>query len=322
MAWNDVLGQELAKRVFKEHLASARVPNAYLLAGPEGIGKRRLALEMAKALVCERRGVEPCGECRACGQADRVTHPDVHLIGAQEGSGLIRIEEIRHVVGRLALKPYSAPFQVAVIKGADRLTEEAANSLLKSLEEPGASAKFLLTTARPQHCLPTILSRCQMIRCQGLASALIAQALVESKAVDAQAAGVISRLSGGSVSRATDLAARWAQHRQFLDRLAEGQAEAWLSQPLPESRQDVAQLIDGMVGWLRDVAVAAADAGEAVHAGYEAPLAETARRVDLDRCLETAFELVILRESIEQFVNPKLVASLAREKWLALTVDA
>ena len=319
MAWNEILGHDLIKLMWQAHLAQERVPNAYLLAGPQGVGKRRLALEMAKALNCTSDAARPCDICPTCLKIGKQTHPDVHVLVPSGASQQIRIEDIRHVIGRINLRPYSARKQIVVIDGAERLTEEAANSLLKSLEEPSASTHFLLVTAHLAHCLPTIRSRCQIIRCEPLSRDLVQQILVQGRGCEPEMAAVIARLCGGSVSRAIELAEQWAAYQHLLEQFSDPSPSRWIGTAMPETRQDVAHLLDGMVGWLRDLAVTAvADPQWVTHASQQRSLAAQAADLDIDRCIETAFELLALRDSIEQFVSPRLIASLAREQWLSL----
>lgn len=318
MSWDDIIGQDVAKRQLQTHLASGRVANGYLLAGPDGVGKRRLALEMAKSLNCTAEGIQPCDACRTCTQIVKGIHPDVHVLSPGGASEQIRIDAIRHLLGRLALAPFNAHFQVAVIEGAERLTEEAANSVLKALEEPSIHSRFLLTTARLSDCLPTIVSRCQLIRCQPLPAELITKLVASQQPAVGTSAAAVARLSGGSASQALALAGRWESSQQLHARFASEQPADWVTQPLPESRQEVAQLLDGMMHWLRDVAVAASSVAPVHHAAQERAIRRQAQVVDLDRCLQTVVELVALRDSLEQFVSPRLVATLAREKWLEL----
>ena len=319
MAWDDILGHEFAKRLFQTHLASGQVPSAYLLAGPEGVGKRRLAFEMAKALNCAASGSRPCEACPPCIQIGRGTHPDTHAIIPGGASDHIRIDEVRRLISRIALRPYSASVQVAVIDGAERLTEEAANSLLKALEEPPLHTRFLLLTSRLSQCLPTIISRCQLIRCEALPAEAVRRILIEGQGCDPQIAEAIARLSQGSASCAIDLAGRWTEYQTILARFASEGSAPWLEQSLPETREDVMQLLDGMMGWLRDLAVAAtANPAWVAHALHESSLRHQAEAIDVDRCLAIAFELITLRESMDQFVSPRLVAALAREKWISL----
>ena len=269
MSWSEILGQDLAKRTLSAHLAAGTTAGAYLFAGPEGVGKRRLALELAEALNCTSDGSRPCDTCLTCQHIAKGNHPDVHRVAPGGASNQIKMDDIRHVLERIALRPYSARVQVAILEGAHRLTEEAANSLLKSLEEPTATTCFVLTTEQLSDCLLTIVSRCQVIRCHPLPSEAVQQA-----------------------------------YERLLNQLADPEPGRWIQMPLPESRQDVAQLLDVMTVRLKDLAAAAA--GDASRYG------------EADRYVETAFELAVLRESLEQFVSPKLVAALAREHWLNL----
>ncbi|MDP3703196.1 MAG: DNA polymerase III subunit delta' [Candidatus Omnitrophota bacterium] len=318
MSWNDILGQEPAKRTLSAHLAAGTIAGAYLFAGPEGVGKRRLALELAKALNCASDGVRPCDVCATCQQIGKGIHPDLHRVAPSGASHQIKIGDERHVLGRIAQRPYSARVQIAILEHVEQLTEEAANSLLKSLEEPTATTCFLLTTEQLSDCLLTIVSRCQVIRCHPLSVQTLAQYLVSAHGCEPKLAAAVAPLSRGSAARAIELAGRWTSYQALLDRLADPASNAWL-EPLPESRQDVVQLLDGMTAWLRDLAVtASADASQVAHQSQAPALRAQAQYVETDRCLETAFELAALRGSLEQFVSPRLVAALAREKWLTL----
>ena len=319
MAWADVLGHELAKRIFQSHLSTGRVANAYLLSGPEGIGKCRLAVEMAKALNCLGTEPRPCDTCSVCRAIARRAHPDIHHLMPEGASDEIRIDAVRSLIGRVALRPFNAQRQVAIVDRVERLTEEAANSVLKVLEEPPGSATFLLMTAQLPRCLPTITSRCQLIRCHPLSAEALQQILMQVAKCEESQAQAIARVSAGSAAAAIALAERWQPAQELRARLAQAAPEAWMEYPLPETRQEVGEWIDGMLSWLRDLTmVAAGGASHVVHVGSGEALRTQACRVEVDRCLETAFEWLRLRESLDQFANPRLVATLARETWLNL----
>src|SRR3989338_559843 len=221
MSWSEILGQDLAKRTLSAHLAAGTTAGAYLFAGPEGGGKRRLALELAKALNCTSDGSRPCDTCLTCQHIAKGNHPDVHRVAPGGASNQIKIDDIRHVLERIALRPYSARVQVAILEGAHRLTEEAANSLLKSLEEPTATTCFVLTTEQLSDCLLTIVSRCQVVRCHPLSAQTLAQHLVNAQGCEPKRAAVIASLSHGSMARAVELAGRWTAYQALLDRLAD-----------------------------------------------------------------------------------------------------
>ena len=303
MAWTDILGHDSAKQLLQANLADGTVAHAYLLAGPDGVGKRQLALEMVRTLMGPARGS---------------VQPDLHLIAPSGASNQIKIEDIRTLLGRVALRPFNAAFQVAFIDGVDRLTDEAANSLLKALEEPSKYTKFLLITSRLSFCLPTIVSRCQLVQCSALSPEVITRLLMERHACDASVAESVSRLACGSLSRAADLAGRWTAYQRLCERLADAHPTTWLEQPLPESREAVAQLLEAMIAWLRDVSVAAVDRARIAHAAHAAALSRQAASIDIEHCADTALALHALRESLDQFISPRLVASLAREHWFGL----
>ncbi len=307
MSWDDVKDQHLAKRLFQAHLASGVPGQAYLLAGPDGVGKRSLALEMAKAINCLEQKTEACGACRQCRQITAGNHPDLHMVSGSGASQTIKIDDIRHILGRVSLRPFNARAQVVIVDGAERLTEEAANSLLKTLEEPSASTRFLLLTANPAACLPTVRSRCQLIYCRPLSPEVLEQIIREQAPKAAGQAGVIALAAHGSAAKALDLAGRWDEVEALRARL-DAPTREWLRQPMPETREGISELLEVMITRLRERAAEAAQAGE-----REAP----------QRRVEAAERLLALRESLDQFVSPRLVATMARETWLnASLVDS
>ena len=166
MLCSEVRGQDMARGYFRGAIRGGRLSHAYLLAGPEGVGKRRFADGLTAALLCRGRSSGaiadegPCLECRACRLLGSPNHPAVSVIEPEEGKS-IEIDTIREAVASLALKGW--PRRVIILDGADRLTLPAANALLKTLEEPPPGVVFLLVTSRPSHLLATIHSRCHRV---------------------------------------------------------------------------------------------------------------------------------------------------------------
>ena len=214
----DIPGQARAKAYMAGALARG-AGHAYLLVGPEGLGKRRFALELGAHLVAA------CGGCGACDECDRLArgiHPDLVVI-EREGE-FIRIEQIAELIADLALKPFSVGHRVWVVVEPERLNVEAANTFLKSLEEPPAEVHFILVSDAPARVLPTILSRCQVVEFQPVADDDLAAFLISHDGLDAERATVLARLAHGSLERALRLASddRGAQHRQRYLRLSAG----------------------------------------------------------------------------------------------------
>jgi DNA polymerase-3 subunit delta' len=197
VSFASVLGQAPAVETLEHALRSGRVHHAYRFEGPEGVGKERAALELAAHLVCPEPGLEPCPDCLRrvttfSGGPPRVPlHPDVVLVerglyqgllGASETTG-ISVEQIRRVVlGRMGFPPHEGRALVFIVRDADQLTQQAANALLKTLEEPGASTYFVLLTARPKRLLDTVLSRTLPVRFGPLSDEVLAEILTRSGA--------------------------------------------------------------------------------------------------------------------------------------------
>lgn len=241
--WQQVIGQERVVEALQRTIARDRVAHAYLFYGPDGVGKRAVALAMAQALLCEQ--VVPCGACTACRKVQRMLHPDVHVLMAQPTDA--RTDDVAARLQRLAEEPYAAidfvrrsslddpsktsnkqafysvarmneevrrtmsfkpvegRYKIAILTDADLLRTEAANAFLKLLEEPAPQTVFILTTSRPDRLLPTIISRCQRLRFDLLMAEEIAQALIDRKGMAPEQAQMLARMADGSYSRALDL---------------------------------------------------------------------------------------------------------------------
>lgn len=151
--------QPLATRYFQRVFASERLSHAYLFWGPRGTGKSRFALEVAKALHCERG--QPCGDCSVCRGVDHGNDPSVHVFGPDEDKMVIGIDTVRTLCKRVQLK--SAKTHIVILKQAELLGEPAANALLKTLEEPPPGAVLILTAQSTGSLLSTLVSRCHRI---------------------------------------------------------------------------------------------------------------------------------------------------------------
>lgn len=147
---------------FRRLLVGGRMGHAYLFVGPKEAGKTQTALAVAQLVNCESHGTQPCGECAACQKVASGNHPDVMVLEPQEGS--IKIDQIRFLLGRLQLKAFEANTKVCIIRHGETMTLEAANSFLKTLEEPCPHTLLILTTSVPEANLDTIRSRCHIVK--------------------------------------------------------------------------------------------------------------------------------------------------------------
>jgi DNA polymerase-3 subunit delta' len=205
MSFGDIYGHEKKIEILQKTLAQKRTGHAYLFSGIPAIGKRTLALEFIKAINCGKAEspVDSCGECASCRKIKREIHPDVFFV--QPEGQFIRIASIRQIQERTKCKPLEARRRAFLIDDADKMNEEAANALLKMLEEPSLVNILILVTARPYFMPQTIISRCQHIRFNPLNAETVTRFLNEKMGMDYQKAILLAALSGGSIGNALDL---------------------------------------------------------------------------------------------------------------------
>ena len=161
LSFKDIIGQDLIKKHFITAIATGNVSHAYILSGEEGMGKRTLAEAFALSLMCQdRHGGEPCGQCHACKQVLSGNHPDVIYV-THEKPASIGVDDVRRQINdTVSIKPYSGGYKLYIVDEAQKMTVQAQNALLKTIEEPPAYVVILLLTSNEEIFLPTILSRC------------------------------------------------------------------------------------------------------------------------------------------------------------------
>ncbi|MFI5359049.1 MAG: DNA polymerase III subunit delta' [Halanaerobiales bacterium] len=204
MSFTKLTGQETAVRLLKDDLDSGRIHHAYLFTGIKGVGKRTLALDFARALFCQRQDGEACGTCLSCRKIEHSNHPDLSIINITEGDS-IKIEQIRELQRGLAFRPYEGKWKLYIIEDADRMTPEAANSLLKTLEEPPHYGVIILLAREAETLLPTIVSRCHLIQLNPLSVENIEKILLEAGYEDSEKIKLAAALAGGSPGEAKRL---------------------------------------------------------------------------------------------------------------------
>jgi len=216
-----IVGHERAVRLLQNSIDVNRVSHAYLLSGPRQVGKSTLARELARALNCLQPD-RPCGRCRSCRKVDGGVHPDVQIIDLEEGTRNISIDAIRGLQNGVALRPFEGRVKVYIIEEVERLSEPAANSLLKTLEEPPASVVLILTTVDATMLLPTLVSRCQQIELRPLSEAAIERGLREMHGVAPDRARLVAALARGRMGWAVQAASSPTlldKRKELLDRL-------------------------------------------------------------------------------------------------------
>ena len=202
ISWQNILGHEKPIARLRTLLAENRLPHALLFAGPDGVGKLRVAQALAAAILCENAGERPCGRCPQCRALQQDTHPDYYELHP-EGKAIktIKIDAIRQVQTEAARLPLLAKKRVIVIDDAESMNEAAENSLLKTLEEPTGAVHFILVTRAKSSLLDTILSRCMHVGFGSIPETELARALVQRGIPEGTAASWPRCRMAGSAER-------------------------------------------------------------------------------------------------------------------------
>jgi DNA polymerase-3 subunit delta' len=334
MSFRAVVGHGRMVTLLAKAVARETLPPSLLLAGPPGVGKRRVAMAVASVLNCtqpvsgelER---DACGECASCRRIARGVHPDVIVVEPGE-NGSIKIEPVRDVIERSGYRPFEGRRRVVVFDEADALVPPAQNALLKTLEEPPSASVFLLVSSLPDALLPTVRSRCPRLRFAPLSTADVASALVrdhEFAAADARAA---AEASDGSIGRAlavhaSDLVAARdaaaallraaARPGEPARRLEAAKALAPPKGSPAGEREHVGACLRAAASLIRDVGLLAsnADARALANADLEGDLQALARAYDGKRAARAYDAVDRALAALDRNASPKVVAD-----WLVL----
>jgi DNA polymerase-3 subunit delta' len=306
-------------RYLKNAIENDRLHHSLLFEGPEGVGKMEMALETAKALNCS--GPDRFGRCscRSCEQISRMVFSDVKVVEAEPEKKVIQVEAVRRVIREMSFAPYEGKKRVYIIKDADKMNPESANTLLKSLEEPPPHVQFILVTAHPYVLLPTIRSRCQRVTFQTLGPGQMTGLLPPSEGEEQRR--LRSMLSGGSLNRAMEMdLARYEAKREMAlkllaifavrgpDRLDPSLLTA------PDTWLDLARDLEELLGvfflLLRDILVlaSAGDRDHLVNRDLEADLLRFAERLPPPQTLQAMREVTQLLDHLRRLNLNKRVA--------------
>ncbi|MBQ8798420.1 MAG: DNA polymerase III subunit delta' [Lachnospiraceae bacterium] len=258
--FKQIIGHEQIIQHMQNAIRQKKISHAYLLCGESGSGKRLVAEAFAKAVLCEEGGIEACGKCKSCKQAESGNHPDIRVVVREKAT--LGVKEIREqVTADVQIKPYSSEYKIYLIDEAEKMTEEAQNALLKTIEEPPEYAVFLLMVDRQELLLSTVLSRCVLLPFYPVATGKIKQFLMEEKGVPDYLAESAAAFSGGLVGRAvqyTESEAFTEQREEvlhlvkYVDQMT--MAEVMENVKLFASKKDAAtEYLDMILLWYRDV---------------------------------------------------------------------
>ena len=323
MKKNEIIGHEQIIEHISTAVRTGKVSHAYLFHGEKGSGKHFLSHYFAKLLQCEHRDKDqPCCACKSCLQAESGNHPDIVTITHEKAS--VGVDEIREQLNAdIAIKPYSSPYKIYLIPDADKMTEQAQNALLKTIEEPPAYGVVMLLADNINRMLPTIRSRCIALPVKGVEAAKLRQYLIEEYQVDPDRAQMAADFSGGNIGRAERyaLSEEFAEVKDSIIRFLRKMDETELHEMMETVKQmtqmklQIRDCIELMMLWFRDILVLKAtgdpnrlvykdeyhvissQAEDRDYASIEAALEamdQTKRRLEANVNFETAVELMLL----------------------------
>ena len=334
-----VIGQDRILSLLDYSLKTNTIAHAYLLVGPRHVGKRTLAFNLAQALNCD--GPElPCGQCRSCQRILEGKHADVISISMNskiesavtsnslEHKTEIGIKDMLELQRMANLPPYEGKYKVFIIDDAEYLSTEAANSLLKILEEPPQRIAWLLLASEEERLLPTIISRCQRLELKPVPSERVQEILISSYDVDANKAKLLTQLCHGRLGWALSALAnddileqRSQRIVKLFSLLPAGLEQRFayaqeLASQLSQNRRAGAEIIEIWLDWWRDLMLIKGGCREAIiNVDYERTLEEQARELSLSEIEGFLANLCLLQEEISKNVNPRLAL-----EWLMLNL--
>ena len=324
MQW-DLLGHEWAIHLLSEDIARQNVRHAYLLSGPQGVGRRSLAIRLAQALNCPQAtaGRAPCLRGSTCQRLERMQHPDLFVVKTEQRGGQLKVDQVRELQHSLSLAPYEARYRVALLLNFENANQSAANALLKTLEEPNPQVVLVLTAVSPEQLPATIVSRCEVLRLRPAPLEQVQSWLQERWQLEAAPARLLAHISGGRPGYARQLAQnpelmqqrqRWLDDHQRL--LRADRLERFLYAEALTHDKDKEPMLEMLPVWIslwRDVLLQAS--------GAAIPLANIDRADEINQLagrfnLKIAHTMIAMLEHIQELLLANSNARLAAEVML------
>lgn len=259
--FQNIIGHSNVIEFLQKSIEKNKVSHAYVIEGPEGAGKLRIAKAFAATLQCEKGGIDICGECHSCKQSLSANHPDIKYLEREKLSS-IGVDEIRQQINEdMMIKPYNGKYKIYIIEDAHLMTTQAQNALLKTIEEPAEYVVFMLLTNNKDALLPTVISRCVMLNLRPVNSRLIREYLIEKFGISEYNANVCAAFSQGNVGKAERLASsdRFNKIKDEAVHLLKYIPEMEIYEIIREIKHitefkvDIEEYLDILVVWYRDI---------------------------------------------------------------------
>jgi DNA polymerase III subunit delta' len=315
--WN-ILGHKWAVDLLRGQLNNNRIRHAYLITGPQGVGRRTLALRLAQAINCPEppeAGV-PCGICRACRLLEKMQHPDLAVIQAEKVGGNLKVDQIRELHRTLSLTPYETRYRIALLLRFEEANPSAANALLKTLEEPPPQVVIILTAQDSESLLPTIVSRCETLRLRPLSIPKVTAGLENQYKIPSEEAQLLAHISGGRPGYALHrhqnpqvMAGRKNSLTDLLKLLSASRVERFsYAETLAKDKSLLENILQVWASFWRDVMLISAGASPPItHLDLKAEIEILAGKLDLTKTSEMVNLLENSQRQLKRYVNTRLI---------------
>ena len=318
--FRDIIGQEQIKSHFTNALSTGKVSHAYIISGEKSSGKEFVARVFSMALQCERGETEPCQECHSCRQALSDNHPDIIRV-FHEKPNTISVDDIRRQVNNdVAIKPYSSAHKIYIINEAEKMTVQAQNALLKTLEEPPSYAVIILLVSSLNTLLPTILSRCVVLNMKPVPDELVRKYLMEQLQVPDYKAEVCVAFARGNIGKAKALASSEdfeivkAEALSLLKYIQDLELSEMIAaiKKITEYKLEISDYLDIIAIWYRDVLLfkATNDINHLVFREEIQAIRKTAQRSSYEGIEEVIRALDTAKKRLDANVNFELTMEL------------
>ncbi|WP_180270835.1 DNA polymerase III subunit delta' [Sporanaerobium hydrogeniformans] len=326
-AFQHIRGNEDVKAYFTKVIKKNKLSHSYIFEGPYGVGKNTFALALAKYILCEaKEGNKPCNSCKSCYMTHAGTHPD--LISIEKDTKVTKIETIRNnMVKEMDIKPYQSDYKVVIVKAADTITIEGQNAMLKTIEEPPSYGIIILVCENASRMLPTIKSRCIMVRFNPLTKKQLDTYLIDEPISESKRE-VLKKLSEGSIGKVKDILKDESffelrdQAVNYLQRLDKADLIGVydLVKEITEQKEEIEKILEHWLLWYRDIAIIkAVGIGDLYYSDYQQQLLDIAYKLTYNKvsqnidCIIKA--LADMRQNIySTFVIENLLLRLKERK--------
>jgi DNA polymerase-3 subunit delta' len=313
LSFESLKGQDSAVSYLKSSLRNNRVSHAYIFSGPDGVGKRLAAINFAKAVNCDDlKDGSSCDRCVSCKKIDSVLHPDVFTLRPKEEGGAIKIEDVRSLIRDVYLKPFQARKKVYIIEGAEYMKHEAANALLKTLEEPPSDSVIILLSENTKSLFHTIVSRCQVVKFFPLKLKEIEEILTREHSLSQAQAHTLSHLSGGRLGEALKFKDEdiFIKRSLLIDKVLSGSRADFDFDDVP--KEDVRVCLDMILSWYSDILSMKAGAPDHMLVNIDRidSIRKEADRLSFDSVEGILNSVISAIMHIDQSANQKLAMSV------------